>query len=111
MHDAQKDVQYLFLLSVLILLTLFIRDLPYINVLIISKIWIVYLLVLLVIFLYKVNFNVRYVLYSALLFFIFAFFLTVLSLSFFSEGAGVILYFSLWIVLIHKLVFYIKEKK
>ncbi len=104
----QKE-RFLFLLTVLILITLLLRDLPYFNVLIVNRIWIIYLLILLLLILSGMKFKVRHVSYAVLLLFIGAFILALLGLTFFAEGVGAVLYFALWIVFIHGIYSFLKE--
>ncbi len=96
-------------LVVLVLITLLVRDLPYFNVLVINRIWIVYLLALLLIFLSNIRFHVRYVVYFTLALFVVGLVLTLLRLTFFADGVGVIIYFALWIILIHRIFLYFKQ--
>ena len=91
-------------LSIFILLTLLLRDLPYVNVVVINKMWIIYLLILLFIALSSIKFKVSIVLYTTILLFLIAFIWTLLRLNFFADAIGSLIYFSLWIIFIHKSV-------
>lgn len=96
-------------LSILILVTLLMRDLPYVNVIIINKIWIFYLILLLLVGLSSIRFKVSLVTYATFALFFIAFILTLLKLSFFAEAIGVLIYFSLWVILIHKMIAFFRE--
>ena len=96
--------KYLYLISLLILFTLLIRDLPYINVAIIGRIWIIYLLILLVILLTSIKFKYSLFLYATAILFFVAFLLTILTLGFMADAIGVLIYFSLWVLLIHAIL-------
>lgn len=87
------------------------RDLPYINVAIINKMWIVYLVILLLLLLSSIKFKISIVSYLAGSFFLVAFILTLLGLTFFAEAVGILIYFSLWIVLVHKIITFFRDEQ
>lgn len=101
--------KHLVWLSILILLTLLLRDLPYVNVIVIKKMWIFYLLILLFVALSSIKFKVSLVAYATVFMFLVAFILTLLQLNFFADGIGTLIYFSLWIIFIHKTVTFFRE--
>jgi hypothetical protein len=84
-----------------ILLTLLIRDLPYINVTIINKIWIIYLLLLLVLALMSIRFRYAHILLCTSILIFTAFVLELLSIVFVADMIGIFIYFLLWIILLH----------
>lgn len=104
-------VKQLFILSMLILITLFLRDLPYINVVIINKMWILYIVILLLVLLSSIKFRVVVVSYLTGVLFFTAFVLTLLKLNFFAEAIGALVYFFLWILFIHRLITYHREMR
>ena len=100
-----------FVLLILILLTLLLRDLPYLNVVFISRIWLIYFAILFFVILASIKFRVILLWYATFALFLVAFVLTLMRLPFFSESAGILIYFSLWAIVIHVLVAFIKRKK
>ena len=85
------------ILVLAILLTLFLRDLPYFNVIVIDKMWIVYLLLFLLILVSFIHMKITTFYYIIVFVFSMVLVMTLLSLRFFAESGGIILYFSLWI--------------
>lgn len=98
----------LFVLLILILLTLFLRDLPYLNVIFISRIWLVYFALLFFVILSLLKFRVIFLWYGIFTLFLIVGMLTIMHLPFFSESIGVLIYFSFWAIVIHKLVSVVK---
>lgn len=96
--------KYLYLVSLLVLFTLLIRDLPYVNVAIIGRMWIIYLFILLVILLTSIKFKYSLFLYATFVLFFAAFVLTILTLGFIADAIGVLIYFSLWVLLVHAIL-------
>lgn len=96
------------MLFILILLTLFLRDLPYLNVTFIGKMWLIYFALLLFIILVSIRFRVMFFWYATFVLFFAAFVLTLLRLPFFAESVGVLIYFLLWAIVIHRLMSFIK---
>lgn len=96
--------RHIFAFSMLILFTLFLRDLPYINVFVIGKIWIVYLIILLLLLITIIKFNVSIISYVTGALLLASLVLTLLDLSFFAEMIGVFIYFSLWIIFLYKMM-------
>lgn len=101
--------QHILALTILILVTLLLRDLPYFNVIVINKIWILYLIMLLLVALSSIRFKFSIVSYVTLLLFVAAFILTLLGLTFFAEGIGTLIYFALWILLIYNIISFMKK--
>lgn len=101
----------LFALSILILLTLFLRDLPYINIVFISRLWLIYFAILMFVILATIKFRVILLWYVTIALFIGAFVLTLMRLSFFAESIGVLIYFSLWVIIIHRLIGFTKGRQ
>ena len=102
--------KHIFALTLVILVTLLLRDLPYINVIIIGKIWIFYLLILLLFLLSSIRFKFNLVSYVTILLFLVAFVLTLFNLTFFAEAIGILIYFSLWILFINKVILFFTER-
>lgn len=101
----------LFVLLILILVTLLLRDLPYANVVFISKLWLVYFAILIFVILVTIKFRVRVLWYTTIALFVMAFVLTLMRLPFFAESIGVIIYFSLWVIIILRLISFAKERQ
>ncbi|OGG24524.1 hypothetical protein A3A79_05060 [Candidatus Gottesmanbacteria bacterium RIFCSPLOWO2_01_FULL_43_11b] len=104
-------IKQLFGLSIVIVITLLLRDLPYANVIFINKIWLLYLLILLLIILSSMKFKVTLVSYLTGFLFFVAFLLTLLKLTFFAEAIGALIYFSLWIVLVHQIILFYRQSR
>lgn len=104
----QKKI--IFITILLLLLSLIIRELPYINVLVAGKIWIFYgLLFLFLIFPWKVHPSLlillsMFLLLTALLF-------TLAKLYNFTEILGLAIYFLLWLAVILRIVDFLKSEK
>lgn len=88
----------LFLYILLILATLFLRDLPYFNVLFIHQLWIVYFILLLILLFTSIKFDRRIVVGASFFLLLVALVLTLLKMSFFADAVGVFLYFLLWFI-------------
>lgn len=88
----------------ILLITLLLRDIPYINVLFINHLWIVYLLILFFFLFSNVRISLRHVLYATLLFFAGAFTLSLFRFVFMAEAVGILLYFFFWIIFVLKLL-------
>lgn len=95
-------------LFILILLTLFLRDLPYVNVTFIGKMWLIYFALLLFTILVSIRFRVIFLWYATFVLFFAALILTLLRLPFFAESVGVLIYFLLWAIVIYRLMSFIK---
>lgn len=98
------------LLNLAILFTLFLRDIPFFNVLIIDKLWLAYLLILSVYFFWVVKPKMAYIpiTYGTLLFAMCA--LLIINIPAFYEIVGMVLYFVLWITALLKIFQLFKEK-
>lgn len=101
----------LFILLIFILLTLLLRDLPYLNVALISKIWLIYFAILFFVILSSVKFRVILLWYLTFALFFISFVLTLMPLPFFAESIGILIYFSLWAIVIHKLIGFAKDRR
>lgn len=95
----------------LVLLALLLRDSPYLNTIFINRIWFFYFASLLFVFLIVVKFRVVLLWYMTLGLFIIAFILTLMRLDFFAELIGVLIYFSLWAIVFHRLIGFVKDKQ
>lgn len=103
MIQQKKLIGIIFILLVL----LFFRDTPYINVLVINRIWVLYLLLIF----YLVPFrNITIVYVAIAIFLIAAYVLTILSFSIGAEILGVIIYVCFWILACHKLYRFFRSK-
>ena len=98
------------ILVLAILFTLLLRDLPYFNVIVISKMWIVYLFLFLVILLSRIRVKIATFYIIIMLLYGVALVSSLFILKFFSESIGIILYISLWIVWGVKMRVYFKEQ-
>jgi len=101
----------LFVLLTLVILTLLLRDSPYMNVLFIGRIWLFYFAILLFLIFIAIKFKVVFLWYGAFILCILAFVFVVLRLPFFAELNGVLIYFALWIIVIHKLIDFVRNKR
>lgn len=105
-----NDQRLLIVFLITTLILLFLRDAPYINVFIINKLWLVYILLILVIvfffiprkesYLWRTLFSLPFV---ALIF-------TLLRITIAAEVIGVVLYSILWFAVIFKIIYYVREK-
>ncbi len=102
--------QFYFLLT-LVLFTLFLRDLPYLNVIFISRMWLVYFALLFFVVLSILKFRVIFLWYGIFILLSIAGMLTIMHLPFFSESIGILIYFSFWTIIIHKFIGFVKGKK
>ncbi len=101
----------LFVLLILVLLTLLLRDLPYLNIVFISRIWLIYVAILLFVILVSIKFRVILLWYVTFALFFIAFVLTLARLPFFAESIGVFIYFLLWAIVIHRLISFVKGRR
>lgn len=97
-----------FLLTMLILL--FLRDIPYFNVFIISKLWLVYVLLILVIVFFFVPRKESYLWRTLFLLPFIALIFTLLRIAIAPEVIGVIFYSILWFAAIFKIFSFLREK-
>src|SRR5574341_2244881 len=102
------DGKKLLLLFILVVFTLFLRDLPYVNVTFISRMWLIYFALLLFIVLISIKFRVGFLWFAIFLLSTVAFVLTFMRLPFFAESIGILIYFFLWAILIHRLIGFVK---
>lgn len=99
---SYKKILILLMLTLIILIT---RDLPYVNVFIIDKVWMIYLAML---FLLYFPTNIKFY-YFATGFFIFLDLLaSLIHLPIISEILGILIFILLWILLIFKIKFLLK---
>lgn len=101
--------KYVQLIGLLILLTLLLRDVPYFNVLIIGKIWILYLLIFLVIVMAWIRFRYAIFLQGTVILLLVAYVFTIAGIPFLAEAIGILVYFSFWIIFIHAVVMSTKQ--
>ncbi len=100
--------KHIFSLTIVILLTLLLRDLPYFNVIYINRIWLLYLTILLIVLLSNVRFKISRLRNVTVLLFFASYILTLSGLLFFAEALGTLIYFSLWTFLAAAFVSYLK---
>lgn len=86
---------------VLFLILILLRDIPYINIFIIDKVWIAYSVLLFAIFLPR---NMAFFFILAVGFIMGAFLSTLIKFPLVAEIFGVVLYVLLWIVFINTVV-------
>lgn len=105
MNDRRLLMAFLFITLILLL-----RDAPYLNVLIVDKLWIVYILLISVI---VFSFVPRKQIYLTGVLFLLPFtalIFSLLKISIGSEVVGVIFYFFLWLVVLGKVFAFMREK-
>jgi len=105
-----NNKQFLVLLT-LVLLTLLLRDLPYLNVIFVSRIWLIYFAILLFVIFAGIKFRVTLLWFVTFVLLCATFALTILRLSFFAESIGVLIYFLLWAIVIHRLIGFVKDRR
>lgn len=93
----KKLVTFFALFLILILL----RDIPYINIFVIDKVWIAYSVLLFVLLLPR---NISFFFILAIGFIIGAFLSTLIKFSVVAEIFGIVLYVLLWIVFVNTVV-------
>lgn len=108
----------------LILFVLLLRDLPYINILVIDKVWILYVFILLLLALWSIRIKIRFIIYFSFIILVISLFLSIiqmprlfegfkivryLQLPSFLEGVGIVIYFFLLIFVIYKIYFFTKS--
>lgn len=79
----------------LLIITLILREIPYINILVVRELWVFYLILL---FLLIFPLSPRRLSLLVIFLFLTALFFSFLKLTYFSELAGVTIYFLLWLV-------------
>lgn len=92
------DKKIIFVLAVL-LVTLFFRDTPYLNILVVNKVWLAYILIFLFLFPPKKARNLIYITVALLLV---SLVLTLLNINNLAEFFGIVIYFLLWVTFIVK---------
>lgn len=104
-NDRKILVVFLFITFLLLL-----RDIPYFNVFIIDKLWIVYILVIAIIGFFFIPRKKVY-LKIALFFLLFlALILTLMVVRVGADAIGIVIYLLLWLVVIQKIFSLIREK-
>ncbi len=101
----------IFILLILVMLALLLRDVPYLNILFISRIWLIYFAILLFVLFAGIKFRVTIIWLATYMLFGTAFVLTILRLPFFAEFIGVLIFFLLWTIVIHRLIGFFKDKR
>lgn len=105
------DDRRLILAFLFITLILLLRDTPYLNVLIIDKLWIVYVLVVAIIAFFFIPRKEGYLI-TALFFFLFlALILILTGITFAAEVIGIIIYILLWFIVIQKIIYLVRSEK
>lgn len=98
------------LFFIFILLTLFLRDLPYFNVLFINRLWFVYFVLLLFVLFARADFRVTVLWLVTFILFLVAIVLTVIKFLFFAETIGIFIYFLLWMIVIYRLIGFVRKQ-
>jgi len=114
MFSSKKIIFFL----ILIILSLVLREMPYVNVLVAGKLWIFYLVLLFLLFFFPfASYFSKTATSSALVIFtilvIFSLFLfTIFKITYFAEMIGVVFYFLLWLIVCLKMMeFFRKTRK
>lgn len=102
------NLKKIIFLLLFIILSLIVRETPYINIFLIGKLWMFYLLVL---FLFLFPLSVFPLFILLILFLLVAFILTIFKLTYFAESIGVVIYFLLWVIFLLKLKEFLKKEK
>ncbi len=106
MSDRRLLIAFLFTTLILLLL----RDVPYINVYIINKLWVAYVLLILVIVFFFIPRKESY-LWGTLFFLPFiALIFTLLRIKIAAEVIGVVLFLILWLAVLLKIISFVREK-
>lgn len=103
-----NNVKKIILVIALLILLLLIRDVPYLNIFVINKVWIGYIILLFFLFPPK---NVKHLFYLTAFFFCMGVLFVFINFPLISEAQGIILYFLLWIVLVLKIKELLKDKE
>lgn len=99
----------IYLLIILMLAFLLLRDMPYINVLIINKIWAAYIICFALVLFSFISLKVRSILIFLTILFLTSIVLNILRFYSISEISGIIIYFLLWFLAISKIKFLINS--
>ena len=100
----------IFILLILVIFALFLRDLPYVNVLFTSRIWVIYFAILLYVLFAGIKFRMTVLWFMTFVLLCATFALTILRLSFFAESIGVLIYFLLWAIVLYRLIGFVKDR-
>lgn len=95
-----KEQNKLISIIILLLLLLFFRDIPYLNIVVVNKIWIFYLFFILYLLPFR-NISIIYVAIALLL--AFSVLLLFISFPIGAEIVGVVIYVGFWILAIHSI--------
>ena len=105
MNNRRLLIGFLFLV-----LTLLLRDAPYINVFIIDKLWLVYVLLILGVAFFFIPRKAGYSKGTLFSLPIIALAFTLVKVAIAAEVIGIILYLILWIVVLFKVISFVREK-
>lgn len=105
-NDRRPIVALLFIMLILLL-----RDTPYLNILIINKLWIVYLLVVAIIAFFFIPRNKGYLTIALFVSLFLALILILTGITFVAEVIGIILYVLLWLIVLHKVTSFVRERE
>ena len=94
-----------------ILVTLFLRDVPYLNVFFVNKLWIFYLFLLAFFLIYMLRAKLKYLIYLCLALIIPTLLFILVKLNYFADAVGIFVYFFLWIVVAVKIYSLIRSKE
>ncbi|EKD65342.1 MAG: hypothetical protein ACD_50C00116G0007 [uncultured bacterium] len=107
MIDHKKLVLF-FSISVVLL---FLRDTPYLNVLIIEKLWLIYLLLLFWIFSNFIPKRTGIFFFAAVVLFLIALIFSLLKIEIVAEAIGIVIYVLLWLIVLQKIVYLVRSEK
>lgn len=101
----RKDIK-IFVFVVLLLVALFLRDVPYLNIVFVPRMYLIYIALFFFLFPPKTT---RTLFFGILLLLFLTIIVTVLQFMLTAELLGVILYFVLWVLVLSRIVSYIKS--
>lgn len=103
-----RKLLFAFLFVTLILL---LRDTPYLNILVINRLWIVYILVLAIIAFLFIPRREGYLI-PVLFFALFLSLILILTgITFVAEVIGIVIYVLLWLIVVHKVIAFVRERE
>lgn len=98
---SQKKLVLFFLFSTVLLL---LRDIPYLNVLIIEKLWLIYLLLLFWILSYFIPKKVDIFFFAVFSLLFIALLFSFLKITIIPEAVGIIIYALLWLIIVQSII-------
>ena len=101
----RKDIKML-VFSALLLAALFLRDVPYLNILFVTRAYLFYIALFLFLFPPK---STRFLFPGIVLLLFLSLMFTILKFTEIAELLGVIMYFALWILVLSRILLYLKS--